>query len=72
VIDIKTKTFIFQTSWKMLGKTSVEVPAHLTEEEAVQYVKDNWSNIISANGLPSGEYVLDSEEPYFDVYCEFE
>ena len=56
----------------MLGKTSVEVPAHLTEEEAAQYVKDNWSKIISANGLPNGEYVLDSEEPYFDVHCEFE
>ena len=69
---MKTKTFTFGVSWQMFGKTQTEVPAHFTEEEATEYVREKWNEIVTKNGLPSGEYVLDSDAPCFDVHCDFE
>lgn len=60
---MKTKTFTFGMEWKMYGNQSVEVSADFTQEQAEQYVRDNWSKI----GLPNnGEYLTDSDVPDFE------
>ena len=61
-----TKTFYFGVSWEMYEKASMEVPIDFSIEDAMEYAQDNWHGV----GLPSGEYVQDSDEPDFES-CGF-
>lgn len=63
----ETKTFFFGQYWQVYGRNSTEVPAHFTIEQAIAYVKVNWSDIGLA---PDASYVQDSDEPDFEN-CTF-
>ncbi len=63
----KMKTFRFGVAWSMFGYQTVRVPADMTEEDAMKYVRANWDKIP----LPDGDYLQDSDEPDFTC-AEFE
>ena len=43
--------------WQVYGTQTVNVPIHLNEKEALEYVKNHWDEIP----LPEGDYVCGSD-----------
>lgn len=72
MIIIETKTFTLGLRWECFSKIYIDVPAHLTKEQAIRHIKDNWNEIFDEIGLPDSGYIPDSEKPCFDVHCELE
>ena len=65
--DEPTKIFNFGQHWQVYGTNSIEVPAHFTIEQAIEYVKIKWDDIGLATEF---SYVMDSDYPDFEN-CDF-
>lgn len=62
------KRFYFGQYWQVYGTNYMEVPDNFTIEQAIEYVKENWSKVGLSH---SANYVTDSDEPEFES-CKFE
>ena len=55
--ETETRPFSFGMYWQIYGTQTVNVPIHLNEKEALEYVKNHWDEIP----LPEGDYVCGSD-----------
>jgi len=62
-----TKKFYFGQYWQVYGTNCIEVPAHFTLEQAIEFVQDKWDDVELAS---DASYVQCSDEPDFES-CHF-
>lgn len=61
---METRPFEVQIGWTVMGRTTIEVPAHLSLEEAIEYAKEHIHSIRnpheSAVYLPDSDFIEES------------
>lgn len=67
--EAKTKTFNVTYQYAMIGTASIQVPSHLTLEEAIEYAKERMDDIPMPRNAEylTGSEIIDEENCDFDA-----